>query len=68
MMEKVYIVQDKETLCFLFPRGDGDVGLTRLLHQAGRFFTYEEATETAGLHCPDGCHITGFFEDEDSSD
>lgn len=59
-MNRVYIVQDRETGLFLFPC-DGDVGYTQWLREAGHFDDEESAIETAFFHCTEGFFISIFW-------
>jgi hypothetical protein len=52
-----FIVQDKESGCFLMPY-NGDVGFTSWAHEAGRFDAVDEAEETALQHCSEGFYVT----------
>ena len=52
-----FIVQDKESAMFLIPQ-DGDVGFSQWAHEAGRFHAFDEAQDTAALHCFEGFYVT----------
>ena len=60
-MQRVFIVQDKETALFLCS-DFGDVGHTQWLHEAGRFCDEESAVETAHVHCAEGFFVHKLFE------
>ena len=59
--EVKFVVQDKESALFLMPV-EGDVGFTPWVHEAGRFDTYGEATDTASLNCHEGYFVTEVFQ------
>ena len=61
MFGRYFVVQDKESACFLCPQ-DGDVGFTQWLNEAGRFDSEEEAIETASHHCGEGFIVNPFYE------
>jgi len=61
-MRRVFIVQDRESALFLCPHF-GDVSYTPWLGNAGRFYDYESAVETAHVHCTEGFSIESFYED-----
>ena len=60
MFQKVWIVQDRESQCFLYP-ACGDVGYTQWVKEAGHFLSEEEAVETAGFHCTEGFNVFSFY-------
>lgn len=59
--EVKFIVQDKESALFLMP-DEGDVGFTPWAHEAGRFDSYAEASDTAALNCHEGYFVTEVFQ------
>ena len=61
MFARVWLVQDRETGCFLYPH-TGDVGFTPWLREAGRFDSEEEARDTASFHCGEGFDLLSFYE------
>lgn len=64
MFSKVWVVQDRETQCFLYPFS-GDVGYTVWIREAGHFYSEEEAVETAVDHCGEGFDVFSFYRVED---
>lgn len=60
-MQRVFVVQDLENAQFLFS-DRGDVGHTAWFKDAGRFFDYDAAFETAEAHCGEGFVICEFVE------
>ena len=46
-INRVYIVQSRETGDFLYPSDTGDVGHTPFVNEAGYFYDRNEAVETA---------------------
>lgn len=62
-MQRVFVVQDLENAQFLFS-DRGDVGHTVWLKDAGRFFEYDAAFESAEAHCSEGFVICEFMESE----
>jgi len=62
-MQRVFVVQDLENAQFLCS-DCGDVGHTAWFKDAGRFFEYEAAFESAEAHCSEGFIICEFMESE----
>lgn len=60
MGARVFIVQDRETACFLFPF-HGAVALTPWINEAGQFESEEEALETASVICCEGYVVFSFY-------
>lgn len=62
MIRPVWIVQDSDTGLFLCPY-EGDVGFTKLLREAGRFYDGESAVETALDFLGNQFIVSKFFEE-----
>lgn len=60
-MPRAYVIQDRETRCFLALGEDGDVIFTPWITEAGQIFDDEEAFDTAQLNCNEGFIIFSFF-------
>lgn len=64
-MNKVYIVQNRDTGEFLKPDGIGSVETCTLINQAGYFTDYQAALETALDEMdPQDILIFGFYQNE----
>jgi hypothetical protein len=60
MSARVFVVQDRESACFLCPL-NGDVGLTPWINEAGQFESEEEALDTASVVCSEGFVLFAFY-------